>query len=69
MLCRAKGLSESAQPLDFSDQAAISLWAVGAVTAVYENGLMVGDGERIDPQGLVTREMAAATIWRLAGQH
>ena len=69
MLCRAKGLSESAQPLDFSDQAAISPWAVGAVTAVYENGLMVGDGERIDPQGLVTREMAAATIWRLAGQH
>ena len=69
MLCRAKGLSESAQPLDVSDQQAISPWAVGAVAAAHENGLLIGDGERIDPQGLVTREMAAATIWRLAAQH
>ena len=57
------------QSEDVSDQAAISPWAVGVVAAAYENGLLVGDGERIDPQGLVTREMAAATIWRLAEQH
>ena len=41
----------------------------GYINLAYEKGLMVGDGQRIDPQGLVTREMAAATIWRLAERH
>lgn len=69
MLCRVKGLAESAQPIMASDRNTVSPWAAGAVAAAYEKGLMVGDGQRIDPQGLVTREMAAATIWRLAERH
>lgn len=66
MLCRVKNLAESETPAAFADQAAISPWAIGAVQAACEQGLLVGDGEYFDPQGAVTREMAACAIYRAA---
>jgi len=46
----------------FSDAGKIDSWAVGAVTFVSGKGIMNGNGDRFDPQGLYTREQAYITI-------
>ncbi|XID91923.1 S-layer homology domain-containing protein [Paenibacillaceae bacterium WGS1546] len=63
----AKALKlQASQPLPpFADREAISAWAVSAVAAAAEHGIVSGlPGNRMGPQAHATRAEAAAVIWR-----
>jgi len=58
MLTRAFAL-QGTSTASFADQAKIGSYARNAVSAVVNNGIMVGANNKFDPQAKVTREMAA----------
>ncbi|WP_052410074.1 S-layer homology domain-containing protein [Paenibacillus durus] len=64
MIARAYKLSPSSKA-SFKDGAAIGSYALDAVNAVTEKGYMTGFGGAFDPNGVVTREMAAVVAARL----
>ena len=50
----------------FSDNSAISIWAIRSVGLVQDAGIMNGIGNNLfDPQGLYTREQSIVTVLRL----
>ncbi len=53
---------------DYKDIDKISDWAVKAVRHMNANGILKGDGIRLDPQGNVTREQSLALCLRLYKQ-
>lgn len=59
MLTRAFALKATSTSASFADQAKIGSYARSAVSAVSDNGIMVGANGAFDPQAKVTREMAA----------
>ena len=58
------GVLAQVSGLPFDDQTAVSSWAQEAVRTLASNGLMLGDGDSFDPQGLATRAEAAALVSR-----
>ena len=53
------------QAFNFTDASSISSYAIGAVTAAQQAGIIVGkDGGRFDPKGNLTRAEAATVIRR-----
>ncbi|QWU17111.1 Prenyltransferase and squalene oxidase repeat-containing protein [Paenibacillus sophorae] len=64
MIARVYKLSPSSNS-SFKDGAAIGNYALDAVNAVTEKGYMTGFGGSFDPNGVVTREMAAVVAVRL----
>lgn len=64
MIARAYKLSPLTKTT-FTDSGKISSYALNAVNAMTEKGYMTGIGSAFDPQGLVTREMAAVVASRL----
>ena len=65
---QAGNLSLSAEAkADFADETAISDWALEAVNALRDAGLMNGRGEnRFEPRGTATRAEICAVVYRLA---
>lgn len=71
MLCRAFGLkpSESAS-LSFSDSGSVSSWAVDAMAALAERGMINGVGENLlAPGGLVNRATAAQLTSNMVAEY
>ncbi|MBY9077458.1 S-layer homology domain-containing protein [Paenibacillus sp. HN-1] len=64
MIARAYKMSPLTKT-SFTDSGKISSYALNAVNAMTEKGYMTGVGSTFDPQGLVTREMAAVVASRL----
>lgn len=64
MLANALKLDTTADAAAIKDAGKASKQAQGAIAAVYGAGLMTGSNGYFDPQGLVTREMAAVVAIR-----
>lgn len=65
MLSRVMQIEEQAA-LEFTDAADISSWAADSVAQMVQAGILQGRGDNFDPQGAVTREMAAVVCLRVA---
>ena len=61
VIARAANLTGQAE---IADLASVSDWARGAVQAVYQHGIMQGNGNTFRPKDAVTREMAATVCIR-----
>ena len=55
-------------PIQFSDMASVSDWAVEGVNAMSGLGIVKGDGVSITPQAQTTIEQAIAMTYRLYGK-
>ena len=49
---------------DYSDKNEISDWAVNAVNALADTGIMEGSGKSFNPKDVLTREMCAVIMAR-----
>lgn len=59
------GLKQPAELPSIADINQASSYALSALYAVYQAGIMTGDGQNINPQGICTREEAITIIIRL----
>src|SRR5690606_8259996 len=64
IIARALELKASSSTNSLKDIDKVSSWAKQAVEAIVANGLMLGDATGFNPQGTVTREMAAVVAVR-----
>lgn len=65
-LAAALGKPLTAQSTAFSDNAAISSWAIDAVSKVVGSGIMAGTGNNtFDPHGTYTREQSIITLLKV----
>ncbi len=53
------------QPAAFSDQGAISSWAITEVSALQQSGLITGSNNHFNPKGLTSRASAATVVCKL----
>jgi hypothetical protein len=65
MIAKAFNLTPINSTLPVVDRDQIDSYAVSAVQALYDRGIMVGDGKRMDPHGKSTREMVAVLAVKL----
>ena len=62
---KISGAADAPVPERFDDVSDISDYAVGSVSVLVNEGIIEGDGGRINPRGNTTREEAAVLIYRI----
>ena len=65
MIYRALGINNVVEKQEIKDIDKASHWAMDSINLVYELGIMKGDNNYFNPNGKVTREMAATIVVRV----